>query len=489
MRTTSRVLCVPAHRPALLISALVIHSMLAAVGAEPLHAQRYDELATGVQSQMVEVADDAFAITHVTLIDGTGSPAQHDMTVVVRDGRIAEVMPAAQFDGAGLRTVDGAGRTLMPGMVGLHNHLYYTAAGGRGMQLNFSAPLLYLGSGVTTVRTTGSRNAYSEINLKAEIDAGREAGPRIHITAPYITGGEGSTTMTLLDSPEQARRFVSYWAAEGATWLKAYTNVGYDEMQAAVDEAHRLGLKVTGHICSISFREAVDMGFDNIEHGLFTNSDYHPDKQRSECPSDYRTYAMSIEPAGPEAQQTFRAMIDAGVPMTSTLAVYELFVQGRPTRDPRALDAMAPEVRDAYLAEKDRIDVEGWPPEWMQAAMAYEKAFVEAGGLLAAGVDPTGNGGALPGYGDQRNVELLREAGFTPEEVVQIISLNGARILGIDQELGSIEPGKIADLVLMDGDFVADPSAIRNVTLVFKDGVGYRSQTMFDMVRGRVGIG
>ena len=360
----------PAGRSTLLFSTLLVSSAL--LDASSLNAQRFDDLAPGVQSELVEVADAAFAITNVTLIDGTGSDARAEMTVVVRDGRIDQVVPAAQFEAAGLRTVDGSGRTLVPGMVGLHNHLYYTAAGGRGMQLNFSAPLLYLGSGVTTVRTTGSRNAYSEINLKAEIDAGREAGPRIHITAPYITGGEGSTTMTLLDSPEQARRFVSYWAAEGATWLKAYTNVGYDEMQAAVEEAHRLGIKVTGHICSISFREAVEMGFDNIEHGLFTNSDYHPDKRRSECPSDYRNYAMSIEPAGPEAQQTFSAMIEAGVPMTSTLAVYELFVKGRPTRDPRALEAMAPEVREAYLVEKERIDVEGWPPEWMQTAIAYE---------------------------------------------------------------------------------------------------------------------
>ncbi len=458
------------------------------VPTDDLRAQRYDQLAPQVQNQVVEVGDDRFAIADVTLIDGTGAPAQTGMTVVVEGGRIARVAAAGDVDTSGMRVVDGSGGTLIPGMMGLHNHLYYTAAGGRGMQLNFSAPLLYLGSGVTTVRTTGSRNAYSEINLKAEIEAGRQPGPRIHITAPYITGGTGSTTMTLLESPEQARRFVNYWAAEGATWLKAYTNVGYEEMAAAVDEAHKLGIKVTGHICSISFREAVEMGFDNIEHGLFTNSDYHPDKQRSECPSDYRSYAMSIDPSGPEAQETFRAMVDAGVPMTSTLAVYELFVKGRPTRDPRALEAMAPEVREAYLAEKERIDREGWPPEWMTTAMAYEKAFVEAGGLLAAGVDPTGNGGALPGYGDQRNVELLREAGFTAEEVVRIATLNGAQILGVDHELGSIEEGKIADLVLMSGDFTADPGAIRDVTLVFKDGVGYRSATFFEMVKGRVGI-
>jgi imidazolonepropionase-like amidohydrolase len=480
-----------ALRPACRLAArgaLLATATAALVLPAEVTAQRADQLAQTIQEQFVEVADEAFAITNVTLIDGTGAAPQPGRTVVVREGRIAEIVAAGEFNAGAMRTVDGSGGTLMPGMMGLHNHLYYTAAGGRGMQLNFSAPLLYLGSGVTTVRTTGSQNAYSEINLKEEIEAGRNPGPRIHITAPYITGGQGATTMTLLDSPEQARRFVQYWAAEGATWLKAYTNVGYDEMAAAVEEAHRLGIKVTGHICSISFTEAVELGFDNIEHGLFTNSDYDPTKERGECPDTYREHAMSIDPEGPEARETFQAMVDAGVPMTSTLAVYELFVRDRPTKDPRALEAMAPEVRQAYLEAKDNIDRDGWPPEWMETAMAYERAFVDAGGLLAAGVDPTGNGGALPGYGDQRNVELLREAGFSPEEVVQITTLNGAKILDVDDELGSVEVGKIADLVLMEGDFVSDPSAIRSVSLVFKDGVGYRSQDFFEIVKGQVGI-
>ncbi len=453
----------------------------------PAVAQSVDELSAQVRSY-VSVDAPSVAITNVTLIDGTGAPAQRNRTVVIRDGRIAEVGGTGEVSTSGLEVIDGTGHTLIPGMMGLHDHLYYTAAGGRGMQLNFSAPRLYLGSGVTTVRTTGSQNAYAEINLKNEIESGRAPGPRIHITAPYITGGQQNTTMTLVNSPEAARRFVGYWADEGATWLKAYTNVGYDEMAAAIDEAHRRGLKVTGHICSISFQEAVELGFDNIEHGLLTNSDYDPAKRRSECPSTFMGHAMEIDPAGPQAQETFRAMVEAGVPMTSTLAVYELFVQGRPTRDPRSLEAMAPEVRTAYLEAKANIDEQGWPPEVLDRAMAYERAFVDAGGLLAAGVDPTGNGGALPGYGDQRNVELLAEAGFSPEEVVQIVSFNGARILEVDDELGSVEAGKIADLVLMRGDLTEDPSAIRDVVTVFKDGVGYDSARLFAAVRGRVGI-
>ena len=219
--------------------------------------------------------------------------------------------------------------------------------------------------------------------------------------------------MTLIDSPEQARRFVRYWAAEGATWLKAYTRISSEDLGAAIDEAHRQGIKVTGHICSVSFTEAVALGIDNIEHGLPTNSDYYPGRGKDECPNDIMAQALSVDVESPEVAHTFRTMIDAGVPMTSTLAVYELFFQGRPVRDQRSLDAMAPAVREDYLASKAQIDEIGRDPAGLMNAIAYEKAFHDAGGVLAAGVDPTGNGGALPGYGDQRNYELLSEGGFT----------------------------------------------------------------------------
>src|SRR5690606_23867257 len=120
--------------------------------------------------------------------------------------------------------------------------------------------------------------------------------------------------------------------------------------------------------------------------------------------------------------------------------------------------------------------------------MEYERAFVAAGGLLAAGVDPTGNGGALPGFGDQRNFELLVEAGFSPVEAIQIMTLNGAKVLGVDGELGSVEAGKLADLVVIRGDPVANPAEIRNVTVVFKDGVGFDSPSLIESVKETVGV-
>jgi hypothetical protein len=120
--------------------------------------------------------------------------------------------------------------------------------------------------------------------------------------------------------------------------------------------------------------------------------------------------------------------------------------------------------------------------------LEFEFAFVKAGGLLLTGPDPTGNGGVLPGFGDQRGVELLVEAGFTPVQAIQIAILNGATYLGQQDHIGSIAPGKQADLVLIKGDPSKKIEEIENVETVFKDGVGYDSQKLIESVRGQVGI-
>src|SRR5687767_14242794 len=168
----------------------------------------------------------------------------------------------------------------------MHDHLFYTAAGGRAAQMSFTGPRLYLGSGVTTIRTTGGRAPYAEINTKESIDSGRTPGPRVHLTAPYITGGSGGSagSMAEVSTPEAARRFVAYWGEEGATWIKAYTDIRRAELKAAIEEAHKRGMKVTGHLCSVSFQEAVALGIDNLEHGMLTASDFDASKQQDACP-------------------------------------------------------------------------------------------------------------------------------------------------------------------------------------------------------------
>jgi imidazolonepropionase-like amidohydrolase len=466
--------------------------VLTALAAPVLGAPQRQPTALGPQvRQYVSVDEPVVALTHVTVIDGTGSAPRADQTVIIRDGAIAAVGPAARVTvPAGARTLDLRGHTVIPGLIGMHDHLYSTAAGGPRAQLSYTGPRLYLGSGVTTIRTTGSQAPYNDINTRDAIESGRVPGPRVHITAPYITGAGGGGQMAVLESPEAARRFVAYWAQEGATWLKAYTDIRRAELAAAIEEAHKRGVKVTGHLCSVSFQEAVDLGIDNLEHGLLTATDFDAQKQADLCPQNSLVRVGAASPTSDAWRATIRKMIDNGVGMTSTLAVYEPFFPKRPTDD-RALEAMAPEVREAYGRVKAQIDTSrSWAltPPMLANAMAFERAFVEAGGLLAAGVDPTGYGGALPGFGDQRNYELLIEAGFAPARVVQIMSANGAKILGVYDRHGSVERGKSADLVVMRGDLAADPTVIRNVTVVFKDGIGYDSAKLIAAVKGRVGI-
>ena len=464
--------------------------LLSAVAAAPAAAQSADTLPTAIQ-EVARVTAPVVALTHVEVVDGTGAAPAADQTIVIQDGRIAAVGPAAEVgvpDGA--EVLDLTDHTVIPGFVGMHDHTFYTTAGRRA-QLTYSAPRLYLGGGVTTIRTTGSYQPYSELSLKRAIDAGETPGPRIHVTGPYLTGGSGVTSMTQLSGPEDARRVVAYWADEGVTWFKAYTQITSEDLAAVIEEAHARGLKVTGHLCSVSFREAVALGIDNLEHGFFTNTDYVPDKPADVCPTGFRSSLLEVDLEGPEVQATFHDMIENGVAMTSTLAIYELLVPGRPPLEDRVLEAMAPEAREDYLKTREEIEANAAESQWPELfprAQAFEKAFVEAGGLLAAGVDPTGIGGALPGFGDQRNYELLIEAGFTPVEAIEIMTLNGAKVLGEDDQYGSIEAGKLAELVVIEGDPIANPAEIRNVRIVFKDGLGYDSAKLIESVEGLVGI-
>ena len=381
---------------------------------------------------------------------------------MIEGNRIAAAGPAGTVEipsGAEVRELPG--HTVIPGMIGLHNHMFFMGAGGRMSQGNISSPRLYLAAGVTTIRTTGSVSPYADLNVKSNIERGLAPGPRMHVTAPYVTGPNPALgDMAQVNSPEEARRFVRYWAGEGASWIKAYTTIRRAELAAVVEEAHAHGLRVTGHICSITFQEAVDLGMDNIEHGFGTATDFDPRKRPDECPPNSMIrVGEQGDPTGETARALILSMVENDVGMTSTMAVIE--------------------VREDYLEMVDTIEADpGWSmtETHLQKHMAFERGFVEAGGVLAAGVDPTGIGGAIAGFGDQRNYELL------------IVSANGARIMGVDDEVGTIEPGKLADLVVLEGDLESDSAIIRNVTVVFKDGVGYDSEKLIDSVKGMVGI-
>jgi imidazolonepropionase-like amidohydrolase len=468
-----------------------------------------------------DTAKNTLWLEHVRVIDGTGAAPIEDATVILSAGKIAAIltpnhMQANQGHMASWSCTDCppalhldlTGHTIFPGLVGMHNHLFYLARPNTDVtgasdppivvpQMSFSSPRLYLGAGVTTMRTTGSVEPYEDLNLRRAIDDGQLPGPHIDVTGPYLEGpGSFALEMHQLKDAADARATVAFWADQGVTSFKAYMNITRAELKAAIDEAHKRGLKVTGHLCSVTYPEAVELGIDNLEHGFFVNTQLDPGKQPDVCPrtSGNPTIAK-MAPDTPEAKALIALLVSHHVAITSTLPVFQSQDPEHLRFDPRILEAMSAPTREAYLITRNN--------ELMRAAanpksaaehaqvlkndIAMEHAFYEAGGLLMAGPDPTGDGGTLPGYADQRELELLVEAGFTPLEAIKIGTLNGATFEGRADHIGTIAVGKNADLVVVSGDPSKNINDVENTELIFKDGVGFDSQKLLDSVKGRYG--
>jgi imidazolonepropionase-like amidohydrolase len=271
-------------------------------------------------------------------------------------------------------------------------------------------------------------------------------------------------------------------------------NITRAELGAAIKEAHRHGLKLTGHLCSVTYPEAVALGIDNLEHGFFVNTQLDPDKQADKCSDGVGTPTLlKMTPGSPEANPLIKLLVDRHVAITSTLPVFEQSVPLHAPLQARQMDVLTPQAKESYLYLRNLTAGRAGTKRAEEAAQAYkndeglERQFVAAGGLLIAGPDPTGNGGVIPGFGDQREIELLVEAGFTPVEAVRIATLNGASYLGLSDRIGSIAPGKNADLVIVKGNPAANINDIENVILVFKDGVAYDSAKLLRSVKGRFG--
>lgn len=459
----------------------------------PPQAQTPPKPSPAVQA-FVAVDAPLLALTHVRVIDGTGAPAREDQTIIVSDGRIQALGDTAAVSiPPDAKVMEMRDYSVIPGLVGMHDHIFYPAAPAHYNTLEFSAPRLYLACGVTTIRTTGSLEPFTELRLKKAVDQGLVPGPKMHVTSPYLEGpGAFTLQMHELEDADEARRMVQYWADQGVDDFKVYTNITRAELAAAVDEVHKRGLKITGHLCSIGFREAAALGLDCLEHGIIADTEFVAGKEPDACPSSRQARAslLMLAVGGPEIQETIRALTARNVAVTSTLPVFEISVPGRPPLQPRVLEAMAPETRIAYLTQRARVgkSKDSPVPVLFKKEMEFEMAFVKAGGLLLAGPDPTGYGGVVPGFGDQREVELLVEAGFSPVEAIKIATYNGALYLGELDRIGTLAPGKRADMVLIKGNPAQTIADIEKVEIVFKDGIGYDSAKLIEAVRGSVGI-
>ena len=459
------------------------------------------QLLADLQPQVLEfvaVSAPHVVIRDVRLIDGTGAPARTGMSVEIRDGRIAAVGPVAEIGTPnGAQIVDGTGSTLTPGFVMLHEHLFYPSGRARYNTNEISFPPLYLAGGVTTMRTGGSVDTYTDLRVAQHVEEGRVAGPHMDVTGPYLEGPGGFVrAMPQLATPEQARAHVNFWMDQGVTSFKAYNLIDRATLSAAIEAAHARGAKVTGHLCSITYREAADLGIDNLEHGFFAATDWVADKEPDVCPRGANQTYLDLDLDGPEFTGLVDHLVRNGVALTSTLTVVERRAADRPPPPVGALEAMLPQLREGVMASLERAgdgnavagdgsDVAG---ELLRKYFAMEKTFYDAGGLLVVGTDPTGAGDVVPGYANQRALQLLMEMGLTVEQAVEVATRSGATYLGRIDEIGTVEEGKRADLVLMRGDPGTDPGAFREMTFVFKDGVGYDSAKLFESVKGWVGV-
>jgi len=434
-----------------------------------------------------------YLLQNLILIDGTGGAAKANQDILIVGDKIEKVgvdLPVPK----GATAINMDGKSAMPGMVMLHEHLFYpktTPDANYGVdQMSYSFPRLYLAGGVTSMRTAGSIMPQADLNIKKAIGRGEVPGPKMDVTSPHIDReGVGIFELGAIDSPEGAARAVNYYADMGITSIKVYNFITRDDLKAIVAAAHARNMKVTGHICSITYREAADIGIDNLEHGFFSCSDFVKGKQVDICdPFEMRKALLTIPVDSKEVTELITHLVSKKVALTSTINVFEPYT-GREVVPGGGIDALFPNAKEkvykrwASKQGRDSLDYLAF-----NKAKVWEKAFYDAGGLLVAGTDPTYDGRIVAGYANMRLLELFVEMGFSIPETIKICTLHGATYLEQAASIGTLEAGKIADLLIMDNDISKDISAIRSLNIVFKNGIGYDSKKLFKAAEGYVGI-
>ncbi|MGB8704816.1 MAG: amidohydrolase family protein, partial [Gillisia sp.] len=432
-------------------------------------------------------------ITHVLVIDGTGKEVKKDQTVIFSNGIIqktgdskAVTLPKNAYE------INGQGKTLIPGLVMLHEHMYYPIPFDNFFsvrEMPYTFPRLYLAGGVTTMRTGGSIEPQTDVNIKNWINQGKMTGPKIDASGPYIEReGMDIPEIGFIHDPKQATELVNYWADRGVTSFKMYMHATKEDLANAVAAAHKHGMKITGHLCSITYAEASNLGIDDLEHGFMASSDFVTDKSENECSPDTHKALSETDVNDPRVTELIDLLIKNHTAITTTPNVFEPFT-GREIVPGGGFESLIPQLQEKEKSLYDRVQNKNSASLAMfNKNLVWLKRFYEKGGLLVAGTDPTGSGRVVPGYSNRRTVEILVEAGFSVPDAIKICTLNGATYLEQQDEIGTIEAGKKADLVLINGDLSSDIKDIRKTETVFKDGVGFDSAKLFESVRGKVGL-
>jgi imidazolonepropionase-like amidohydrolase len=413
---------------------------------------------------------DKLALVGGDVVDATGGPALHDATVVIESGRITAVGPR---DHVGIpkdaHVIDARGLTILPGLWDMHAHFEQVEWGP-----------VYLASGATTVRDVGNETEFVTA-VRDAVAGGHGLGPRMLLAG--IVDGDGPIALGVnrVNSPEQAVEMVDHYHALGFQQIKIYSSVKLENVKAICVEAHRQGMTVTGHIPEgMNAFQGVEAGMDQINHIQYVVDVMHASFPPSMPRMDRAKAIAAIDLASPDAQRTIQFLKQHGTVLDPTLALFELF--GASAN--HTVQSFEPGVEKVPPEMYAQLASVGVPADAAAVARAvFDKELQITGALHKAGVSiVAGTDQAVPGYSLHREMELYVDAGFTPLEAIQAATIVPARVMKMDNQLGTVESGKLADLVLVEGDPLASIQNLRRVKYVVTGGTIYQPAPLWQSV-------
>ena len=410
------------------------------------------------------------AIVGATLIDGTGAAPVADSAVVIENGRIKAVGPRSKVKiPKDANVIDETGKFLLPGLWDMHAHFEQVEWGP-----------IYLAAGVTTVRDCGNEFEFIAA-VRDAIAQNRGLGPRLLLAGIVDGNGPLALGVQRVDTPEQARQWVDRYHDAGFQQMKIYSSVKLEEVKAVADEAHRLGMTVTGHVPQgLDAFQTIEAGQDQINHIHYIVDIMHAPFPKDMSRPDRMKASAELNLDSPEAQKAITFLKDHHTVVDPTMALFELF--GATTAKPPAsfepgIEKIAPELAQPLTDVEPPSERSEIGDKVFQKNIAVVGALHKAGIPIVAGTDQ-----AVPGYSLHREIELYVQAGFTPLEAIQAATIVPARAMHLEKDTGTVEKGKRGDLILINGDPLADIHNTRNVEYVITNGTMYHTAELWQSV-------